>query len=336
MNLDPLVAPHRTAPFEHGHDLQQIPVDPADEAMDDILMVPKAPLRQRLIIAAAVTLPFAGCVLGIALLWQYGWMGWQYLALLLGGWFLTGLGVTVGFHRLLTHRSFETYRWVRALWMSLGALSVEGSPLSWCAVHRRHHGRSDREGDPHSPHLHAKGFWGSITGFLHSHVGWMFSGWWTRLDLEKYVPDLLKDRVIVALDRCYAAFVAASLLVPFGLGYLVDGTLFGGFLGFLWGGLVRIFITHHVTWSINSVCHVFGRRPFRSGDYSTNNFVCGLLGFGEGWHNNHHAFPTSARHGMTWWQIDISWLVICAMYRLGLAWNIKVPHPRAMEAKRRR
>jgi stearoyl-CoA desaturase (delta-9 desaturase) len=296
--------------------------------------VPRAPISQVVVMLIAVVAPFAGFILSIVLLWRYGWMGWSYLGLLLGGWALSGLGVTVGFHRLLTHRSFETYRWVRAVWTSLGALSVEGSPLAWCAVHRRHHGRSDREGDPHSPHLHSHGLWGTVTGFVHSHVGWLFSGLWTKPDLERYVPDLLKDRLLVIVDKCYFGFVAASLLVPFALGYLIDGSLFGGFLGFLWGGLVRIFLTHHVTWSINSVCHVFGRRPYASGDYSTNNFICALLGFGEGWHNNHHAFPTSARHGLAWWQIDVSWMVICVMRVLGLAWNVKLPTARALEAKR--
>jgi stearoyl-CoA desaturase (delta-9 desaturase) len=296
--------------------------------------LPKAPLSQKIVMLIAVAVPFLGFILGIILMWRNGWMGWWYLGLLLGGWALSGLGVTVGFHRLLTHRSFETYRWVRAIWTTLGALSVEGSPLSWCAVHRRHHGRSDREGDPHSPHLHGRGIWGAISGFFHSHMGWLFSGNWSRPELEKYVPDLLKDRLLVLVDKCYYIFVALSLLVPFGLGYLIDGTLFGGFLGFLWGGLVRIFLTHHVTWSINSVCHVFGRRPFKSGDHSTNNFLCALLGFGEGWHNNHHAFPTSARHGLAWWQIDFSWMVICAMRWLGLAWNVKLPSRKAVEAKR--
>ncbi len=315
--------------------------DQADSAIENLpdvhsaeVPLPNAPLSQKIIMLIAVLGPFFGFVISIVLLWQYGWMGWPYLALLLGGWALTGLGVTVGFHRLLTHRSFETYHWVRAIWTSLGALSIEGSPLSWCAVHRRHHGRSDQEGDPHSPHLHARNLLGSVIGFIHSHVGWMFRGNWSTPALERYVPDLLKDRFLVVLDKCYIGFVAASLLVPFGLGYLIDGTLFGGFLGFLWGGLVRIFLTHHVTWSINSVCHVFGRRPFKSGDYSTNNFIMGLVGFGEGWHNNHHAFPTSARHGLAWWQIDFSWMVICVMRWLGLAWNIKLPSPRAVEEKR--
>ncbi len=309
--------------YDHGH-----------EGLSSDVPTHRAPLSQKIIMSVAVVGPFLGFVFGIILLWQYGWMDWGYLALLLGGWALTGFGVTIGFHRLLTHRSFETYRWVRAIFTSLGALSVEGSPLSWCAVHRQHHGSSDRTGDPHSPHLHDHSFWGAIAGFIHSHLGWMFSGNWSKPELNRYVPDLLKDRLLVFVDKCYVGFVAASLLVPFGLGFLIDGTLFGGFLGFLWGGLVRIFLTHHVTWSINSVCHVFGRRPFESGDYSTNNFLCGLIGFGEGWHNNHHAFPTSARHGLAWWQIDLSYMVICAMRWVGLAWNVKLPHPKAVEAKR--
>ncbi len=295
---------------------------------------PEASLSQKISMLAAVTLPVIGLGVAIALLWQYGWMGWPYLAMMLGGWVLTSLGITVGFHRLMSHKSFDTYRWVRAMWMIIGTLSVEGAPLTWCAVHRRHHGLSDRHGDPHSPNLHGEGWFGMLRGLWHGQVGWLFSGYWSHPNMEKYIPDLLKDPLLVTLNRYYGVLVLISLAVPAALGYAIEGTMFGALLGFVWGGLVRVLLTHHVTWSINSICHMFGRRDYHSNDHSTNNFVCGLLAMGEGWHNNHHAFPSSARHGLKWWQFDLSWIVIRAMSLVGLAWNIKLPSEQALESKR--
>ena len=303
---------------------------------------PVATTKQKIIMTCAVVFPFLGCLLAIGLMWNYGWMGWPYLLMLIGGWIFTTLGITVGFHRLLTHRSFETYRWVRAFWTMLGALSVEGEPLIWCAVHRRHHGHSDQEGDPHSPNLEGPGVWAALRGFWHGQVGWLFTGYWSFPDFEKYIPDLTRDRLLMWVNRNYYLFVLLSLLLPACAGYAVeawfgDGSRtpwFGAFLGFLWGGLVRIFFTHHVTWSINSVCHLFGRRHFRSDDHSTNNWLCAFLSMGEGWHNNHHAFPTSARHGLLWYQFDLSWLVIRAMSAVGLAWNVKLPTARALASRR--
>jgi stearoyl-CoA desaturase (delta-9 desaturase) len=294
----------------------------------------EAPLGQKIAMLLAVTLPFVGVILGIVLLWQRGFMGWLYLSLLLAGWAITGTGITVGFHRLLTHRSFDTYRWVRAAWMLFGALSVEGSPFVWCAVHRRHHQFSDQPGDPHSPHLAGEGFLAWWRGLWHSHAGWLFTGNWSYPELERYIPDLLADPVLVRLDRLYGLWILISFAIPMAIGGLVTSTWEGAALGLLWGGFVRVFMTHHITWSINSICHVFGRREFESGDHSRNNLVCGLFAFGEGWHNNHHAFPTSARHGLHWWQFDGSWLIIRAMQLAGLAWNVKLPSAQAMEEKR--
>lgn len=301
---------------------------------------PHAPLQQKVIMLIAVILPFLGCIAGCYLTWQYGWMDWPYLVMMIGGWWATTLGITVGFHRLCTHRSFETFRWMRAAWMILGTFSVEGAPLIWCAVHRRHHGLSDQEGDPHSPNLGGPGIWGAIKGFWHGQVGWLFTGYWSRPELERYVPDLTRDRMLNWINRHYYIWVILSLLLPTAAGYLfelwrgVNNPWFGALLGVIWGGLVRIFITHHVTWSINSVCHIFGRRHFHSGDHSTNNALCAMLSMGEGWHNNHHAFPTSARHGLLWYQFDASWMVIRLMKWMGLAWNIKVPSERALESRR--
>jgi len=282
----------------------------------------------------AVVLPFLGVIAAIVLLWSIGWMGWLYLGMLIGGWVMTGLGITVGFHRLLTHRSFDTYRPVKAFWMAMGCLAIEGSPLIWCAVHRRHHQLSDNEGDPHSPHLHEGGFWNSIKGLWYAQVGWLFTSYWTTPQLKRYVPDLLDDPLLVKVDRKYYLWVLVSLGLPAAIGGLATLSWTGALLGLIWGGLVRIFVTHHITWSINSICHVFGSRTYESADRSTNNILCGILGLGEGWHNNHHAFPTSARHGLAWWQFDISWCVIRTMKLFGLAWNLRQPTDQQKQAKR--
>ncbi len=282
----------------------------------------------------AVVLPFLGCLAAIAVCWRFGWMGWIWVAMLIGGWLLTGLGITIGFHRLLTHRSFETYGWVRMFWMALGALSVEGSPLVWCAVHRRHHEFSDRPGDPHSPHLHGDGWLSALRGLWYAHAGWLFTGYWSSPDMERYIPDLLAERPLVIVNRLYFLWVGVSLAIPAAIGGLIEGNWRGTALGLLWGGLVRIFVTHHITWSINSICHVFGRKDFDVGDDSRNNWICGVLGLGEGWHNNHHAFPISARHGLLWWQFDISWLIIRAMQAVGLAWNVRAPCQKAIAYRR--
>ncbi|MBX3416516.1 MAG: fatty acid desaturase [Pirellulaceae bacterium] len=312
----------------------------SQEGVDISEQVPEASRVQKIAMLIAVIGPFLGCIVAIAICWQYGFMGWQYLAMVIAGWALTTLGITVGFHRLLAHKSFETYRWVKATLMMLGALSVEGAPLVWCAVHRRHHGHSDQEGDPHSPNLAGHGFKGMIKGLWHGQIGWLFSGYWSKPNFEKYIPDLTKDRLLRWIDKNYYLFVILSLVGPAALGYAIEAYLgvrnpwYGAGLGFLWGGLVRIFLTHHVTWSINSVCHVFGKRHFRSGDHSTNNAVCAMLSMGEGWHNNHHAFPSSARHGLFWYQFDMSWIVIRTMQMVGLAWDVKLPSKRALEARR--
>jgi stearoyl-CoA desaturase (delta-9 desaturase) len=300
----------------------------------DDLLPPPAPTSEKIAMGAAVLLPFVGLIAAIVLLWTVGWMGWLYVGMLIGGWMLTGLGITVGFHRLLTHRAFETYPWVRAFWMAMGALAIEGSPLVWCAIHRRHHELSDQHGDPHSPHLHGKGFWRSLKGLIYAQFGWLFAGFWASPKLERYVPDLLKEPLLVKVDKVYYIFVILSLLIPTAIGGLVTLSWHGALLGLIWGGLVRVFVTHHVTWSINSICHVFGRREFKTTDQSTNNLICGILGLGEGWHNTHHAFPTSARHGLSWWQFDMSWIVIKSMQLCGLAWDLKLPNEKAIAARR--
>jgi stearoyl-CoA desaturase (delta-9 desaturase) len=314
-------APNKTAPQ------QFVPDEPPKTAK---FVPPPSSLTHKIIMGSAIITPFIGVIVAIALTWSYGFMGWFYLAMLIGGWQITGLGVTIGLHRLATHRSFETYPWIRALWLMCGALSVEGSPIVWCATHRKHHEFSDHLGDPHSPHLHGDGLWDSLRGFWHAHTGWLLSGYWVEKDLHRYVPDLLAEPWLRTIDRLYYLWVGATLLIPAVIGGLVMQSWQGAALGFLWGGLVRVFMTHHITWSINSICHIFGSRDYEANDESTNNFMCGVLGLGEGWHNNHHAFPTSARHGLRWWQFDQSWYIIRAMEMLGLAWNVKVPTERQM------
>lgn len=296
--------------------------------------VGKATLGHKLSMLVAVVMPLVGCIVAIVLLWQIGLMSWLYVALLVGGWAVTGLGITVGFHRLLTHRSFNSYRWVRAFWMMMGAFAVQGSPMIWCAIHRKHHALSDAPGDPHSPLEYGRGSWNRLRGFLYSHVGWLFSGHWMSLDLKRYVPDLLKERMLVAVDRTYYFWVLVSLAIPAAIGGLATMTWLGALLGFIWGGLIRVFLVHHITWSINSICHIFGKREYASNDDSRNNLICGILAQGEGWHNNHHAFPTSARHGLKWWQFDLSWIVIRSMQLLGLAWDVRLPSQQARDAKR--
>ena len=294
---------------------------------------PPSTLTHKIVMGLGVVVPFIGLLVGIALTWSNGFMGWFYLAMLIGGWQITGLGVTIGLHRLATHRSFDTHPWMRAFWIGCGALAMEGSPVIWCATHRKHHEFSDHHGDPHSPHLHGESLWNSLQGFWHAHTGWLFSGYWQDKDLHRYVPDLLAEPWLRTMDRFYGLWVAATLIIPAVIGGLVMGTWEGATLGFIWGGLVRVFMTHHITWSVNSVCHIFGRRDYESNDESTNNLLCGVLGLGEGWHNNHHAFPTSARHGLRWWQFDQSWYIIRAMEMVGLAWNVKVPTERQMLTK---
>ena len=234
--------------------------------------------QHKLIMSLAVVLPFLGFVAVVVLAWTVGWMNWFFLGMLVAGWLITGTGITVGFHRLLTHRSFETYPALRAFWMVMGAFAVQGSPLTWCSVHRRHHERSDMEGDPHSPYLHGTGWWNWIKGFVHSHTGWLFSHYWNQPAQARYVPDLMKEPLLVRIDQKYYLCVLASLLIPTAIGGLVTMSWMGALFGFLWGGLARVFVVHHVTWSINSVCHIFGSREYESDDHSKNNVLCGTAG----------------------------------------------------------
>jgi stearoyl-CoA desaturase (Delta-9 desaturase) len=276
----------------------------------------------------AVVLPFLGFLVALVLLWNRAVNGTD-LAIMASAYLATGLGVTIGYHRLLTHRSFATYSWLSYLLAALGSMSLQGSVIDWVADHRKHHAHADEEGDPHSPHV---GEGSGLRGLWHAHVGWLFhaQGQATK---RKYAPDLLDDPGMRAINRAFLPLVVASLVIPAVLGFAFSGTAAGAARGLLWGGLVRVFFLHHVTWSINSICHFFGRRRFATDDESTNVAWLAPASLGEAWHHNHHAFPRSAIHGLRWWEFDPSGLVIRALRRLGLAWNVVQIAPERQEQK---
>jgi stearoyl-CoA desaturase (delta-9 desaturase) len=254
---------------------------------------------------------------------------WRDIAIFMIMYIPVGLGVTVGFHRLLTHRSFKTSPAMRGLFAVLGTMSVEGPVISWVADHRKHHAYSDRLGDPHSPHVdHGVGWRGALRGLAHAHLGWLFNHS-QRAARDRFAPDLVADPVISFVDATFVLWSLVGLAIPFGLGVLIGGTLAAGLEGLLWGGVARIFVLHHVTYSINSLCHFFGRRRFATEDESRNLLWLAPLSFGEAWHNNHHAFPTSAVHGIGRGEIDFSGILISALERAGLVWDVqRVSHDR--------
>ena len=248
-------------------------------------------------------------------------VGWSDVAAFGVAYVLCGLGVTVGFHRLLTHRAFKTRPAVRGALAILGSAAVEGPVIEWVANHRKHHAFADQEGDPHSPHVgHGTGWRGALRGLWHAHLGWVFRP--GVADPKRYAPDLLADRLIVFVDGTFVLWVLLGLAIPFGIGMAVGGSVAAGLSGLLWGGAIRMLVLHHVTFSINSLCHVFGRRDYDTRDESRNLAWLAPLSFGEAWHNNHHAFPTSATHGLGRRQFDPSALVIGGLERAGLAWDV--------------
>jgi stearoyl-CoA desaturase (delta-9 desaturase) len=308
-----------------------MPVEPSQD-LPYVAPAP-APLATRLVTLGAVLVPFAGLAAAIVLLWNTPFH-WVYLTLLVSMYVVTMLGIGVGFHRLFTHKSFEVGPVLTFIWGVLGSMAVEGSLIRWVATHRMHHQHADQPGDPHSPHVHkGEGVAGLLRGMWHAHIGWLFEK--DAPGLERYVPDLLKNRVIVGVSRTFTLWVIVGLLIPAVLGGVITWTWTGMLLGFLWGGLIRVLLVHHVTWSINSVCHIWGSRPYSTRDESRDNPVLGVLALGEGWHNTHHAFPTSARHGLAWWKLDINYIVIRVMQLLRLARNVRVPAAERLLARRR-
>jgi stearoyl-CoA desaturase (delta-9 desaturase) len=270
---------------------------------------------------AAVVIPFLAVLAAIPLLWNR-LVSPADLAILAAMYLLTALGVTVGFHRLLTHRAFQTSAPLQYTFAILGSMAVQGPVIAWVADHRKHHAHTDVDGDPHSPHVgHGDGVRGVFSGLWHAHVGWLLVDQ-GRAERRRYAPELCEDRGMRRLNRWFPLLVVYGLALPALAGYLISGSIAGAATGLLWGGLVRVFFVHHVTWSINSVCHFTGSRRFDVDDHSTNVFWLALPTLGESWHHNHHAFPRSAQHGLRWWELDPSAMVIGAMERLGLAWNV--------------
>jgi len=290
--------------------------------------------RDRIITGLVTLVPFLALGLVVWQLWDRA-LHWHDLTVFAIVYVATGLGVTVGFHRYLTHRSFATSRHLRAVLAALGSAAIEGPVISWVADHRKHHAFSDREGDPHSPHVgHGSGWRGQFRGLVHAHLGWLFIHT-HRAARRRYAPDLMRDPVVSFIDRTFVLWAAIGLALPFGLGVAIGGTITTGLTGLLWGGAVRIFVVHHITYSINSLCHFFGRRRFDTGDESRNLTWLALFSFGESWHNNHHAFPTSARHGLRLWEraLDPSAIVIRLLELCGLAWDVVRVSPERQQKK---
>ena len=286
---------------------------------------------ERRIAVIIVLTPFIGFLAAIYAFWGNGVTAID-MWLLVGMYVVSGLGIGVGYHRLCAHRSFETSSPLRALLAVWGSLAAEGPVLFWAAIHRRHHKFSDTEDDPHSPHFHGPGIRGMLLGLWHAHVGWLFVHEVT--DWVRYIPDLLRDRRLFWVNRFYFGWVALGLVVPAVLGGLISWSWMGALTGLLWGGLVRIFFVHHVTWSINSICHYYGSQPYVSRDEARNQPWLSILSLGESWHNNHHAFPNSADNQIHWWQLDICGRFIRALETGKLAWNVKAPSPSLLEERR--
>jgi stearoyl-CoA desaturase (delta-9 desaturase) len=280
-----------------------------------------------------VPMPLVGLLVAIGLLWDKA-IGPLELGLMVGLYVITCLGVTLGYHRMFTHRSFEGSRAFRAVVAIIGSMAVEGSVITWVADHRKHHAFTDIEGDPHSPHLSGPGFWGGVKGLWHAHIGWLFETV-GQADRERFAPDLVRDRALRVIDKLFGLWVLISFAIPFAIGWIVGGGIGAALTCLLWGGFVRVFILHHITWSINSICHFFGRKRFDVEDESRNVFWLAPFSMGEAWHHNHHTFPTSAFHGLRWWErlADPTGLLIALLEKLGLVWNVVRVSPEKQRAK---
>ena len=292
---------------------------------------PEEAVGQRRLVLFLTILPFVGVITAAVMLWGTG------LSLVDAGLFtvfylFTGLGITIGFHRLFTHRSFKPNRALKIVLGVGGSMAVEGSLISWSAIHRRHHAYSDKEGDPHSPHLdEGPGVKGVIKGLWHAHMGWLVTPEVTSE--ERWAPDLLKDPDLRKITKLFPWIAVSSFFLPAIIGFAITQTIWGAVSAFVWASLVRIFLLHHVTWSINSICHFYGERPFKSLDFSTNNWILSIISFGESWHNNHHAFPSSARHGLGKAQVDVSAFLITVFKKLHWATDIKSVSVKQMASK---
>lgn len=278
-----------------------------------------------------VILPLSGTIAALILAFHSG-ISFMEISLFLGMWLATGIGIEVGFHRYLSHHAFQAATPIRALLAILGAMAAQGPPIYWAANHRRHHQYSDLPDDAHSPNLHGEDFWGRLQGLGYAHQGWIFDLELTNTYL--FAKDLLRDPPIARINQYYFAWIFLGLILPGVIGGIVTKSLMGVLSGFLWGGLVRMFVVHQTTYAVNSICHVFGSRPFKTSDRSTNNFWLAIPTLGGSWHNNHHAFPDSAINGLKWWQVDLSGSFIKVMETLGLVWAVKSISQERIEAKK--
>ena len=307
------------------------------EPFPDSSSTTTTPLQRRIqvgVTALLVVAPLVGLVAAVWLLWGRG-VGVADLALAGFFYFLTGFGVTVGFHRLLTHRSFTAKPALRTGLAIAGSMSFQGSVISWVATHRRHHAFTDRPGDPHSPYRYGTGPVGQLRGLLHAHLGWLFGD--DPTDVEHFAPDLVAEPVMRRVSRAFPALCVASLAVPALAGWAISGfSWVAGATALVWAGLARVFLLQHVTWSVNSLCHLLGTRPFatRRHDRATNLWPLALLSMGESWHNTHHSDPTCARHGVDRGQIDLTAGMIRLFERLGWAGDVHWPDPRRLAEHR--
>jgi len=281
---------------------------------------------------AFVIIPFAALIVAVPVAWG-GWLHWTDIAIGAVFYLFAGLGITVGFHRYLTHGSFKAKRWLRVTLAIAGAAAIQGTPTQWVADHRRHHAFSDLEGDPHSPWRFGTSFWALTKGLYYAHMGWLFKR--ELSNRARFAPDLVADKDIRRVDKFFPLIVVLSMLLPAAAGGLITWSWQGALTAFFWAGLVRVSLLHHITWSINSICHVVGERPFevRDGDKATNFWPLAILSFGESWHNLHHADPTCARHGVLKGQLDSSARTIWVFEKLGWVNEVRWPKPERIAAK---
>jgi stearoyl-CoA desaturase (Delta-9 desaturase) len=292
---------------------------------------PRTVFLQRLITMTLVVGPVVALAVSLPLAWGHV-VHTRDIVMGVVLYVITGHGITVGYHRLFSHRSFAPARWLKILLAAMGSLAVQGSVIGWVAEHRRHHRFSDRPGDPHSPNLHGSGFLRQLRGLVHAHLGWLFA--FNPTVADRFAPDLLADRDLVRVSRLFPLFAIASLALPFGLGWALSGTIAGALTALLWAGGVRMLALHHVTWSINSICHMFGSRPFRTRELSRNVAPLAVLSMGESWHNLHHAYPQSARHGALQGQVDSSARLIRWFEKAGWATEVHWPDRQRLRSLR--
>ena len=284
----------------------------------------------RVTIGVFVVVPLIAVIAAIPVAWG-GWLSWVDVILAAAFYLITAVGITIGYHRYFTHGSFKTGRGLKIVLAVMGSMALQGSVAQWVADHRKHHKFSDEVGDPHSPWRYGTSRRAVAKGLYYAHVGWLFDE--NQSPISKYAPDIAGDKDLRAISRWFPAIVVATLLLPAVLGGLITWSWMGALTAFFWATLVRVALVHHVTWSVNSVCHVFGNRPFESRDLSSNVWWLALPALGENWHSLHHAEPTAARHGVLKGQLDISALMIRSLERVHLVRDVRWPKPERVAAK---